>query len=79
MDNYQGYSILILDKDYSKAQMILEKSYQDGDIDNMHYTRRFYTIDGKKLLVVHYRIYPYIHEDYEFILNEFEQEGIRIL
>jgi hypothetical protein len=76
---YQGYSVIIQDKDHSKAMEILEKHRTAGDIDDIHFARHFFTIDGARILIVHYRIHPYIYEDLDTIMNEFEREGIRIL
>ena len=67
---YRVYSITIRREDLVKAEKILLKHCNDGDIDAMR-------CDDKQNGTVTYLINPYIYEDFETIKNEFKEAGIQ--
>lgn len=69
---YRVYSITIRKEDLDKAEEILLKHLNNGDIDAV---RR----DDSQKDEVTYQINPYIYEDLEIIKNEFALAGIQIL
>lgn len=72
---YRAHDVHIRKEDYEKAEAILEKHYRMGEIDDHSASMeiRF----GVQVIVYH--IHPYICEDFENIVNEFKQEGIRVM
>ena len=69
---YRVYSVTIRKEDLSKAELILLKHWNNGDIDAMR-------TDNRQVNEVTYWINPYIYEDLENIKNEFKLAGIQIL
>jgi hypothetical protein len=76
MDLYQSHVVAIPKEDHKKADEILHKYWMRGDIDLVTYTEKK-NRDGVVATV--FRISPYIYEDFEAIVNEFKQEGIRVM
>ena len=74
MDLYQVHSVKILGTDQAKADEILAKHI--SDIDDIRVSSQKNS-DGVREIT--YWIRPYIYNDFETILNEFELEGIRII
>ena len=74
MDLYQAYSVKILAEDRAKADNILMKHV--ADIDDIRITAQKNN-DG--ISEATYWIRPYIYEDFETIVNEFKEAGIRVL
>lgn len=69
---YRAHDVKIRKADLNKAEPILLKHWNDGDIDAMR-------CDDRQSDEVTYWITPYIYEDFENIKNEFELAGIQIL
>lgn len=76
MDKYRSHVVAILKEDCKKAEEILQKHWMQGNIDLVTYTEKKNS-DGVVATV--FRISPYIYEDFEAIVNEFKQEGIRVM
>ena len=79
MDKYRVYNITIHADDRDKADVILEKHYHAGDIDEMRAEDGVIKDNGELVRTVSYWISPYICDDLGVIVNEFKQEGIRVL
>lgn len=69
---YRVYSITIRREDLLKAEKIILKHWNDGDIDAVR-------CDDSHGESITYWINPYIYEDLETIKNEFKLSGIQIL
>lgn len=69
---YRVYNVTIRRNDLVKAEKILLKHWNDGNIDAMR-------CDNNSGDEVTYWINPYIYEDLENIMNEFKQVGIQVL
>ena len=69
---YRVYNVTIRKNDLVKAEKILLKHWNDGDIDAMR-------CDNNSEDEVTYWINPYIYEDLETIMDEFKQVGIQVL
>ena len=78
MDLYRVHTITIRKADRDKADKILWKHYDDGDLDDLtidvivHKDR-----DGNPLIT--YRMKTYIYEDFKTIISEFKEAGIQIV
>lgn len=75
---YRVHSVTILAEDCDKADVILEKHYRMGDIDEVSTEDRVDKNGDELVRFITYWIRPYIYDDFETIVNEFKQEGIRI-
>ena len=69
---YRVYDVKIQKEDQVKADDILLKHWNAGDIDAI-------SSDNRENGIVTYWINPYIYEDLETIKNEFKLAGIQIL
>lgn len=76
---YRMHNVTILAEDYDKAKAILDRHYRSGDIDEMHAEQHVDRIDGENTVIIRYWVAPYIYEDFETIIAEFKQAGIRII
>ena len=78
MEKFQVHDVKIRKDDREKADAILWKHYDKGDLDDVtvdviiHQDR-----DGND--VITYRIAPYLYEDFETIVKEFKEAGIRMM
>jgi hypothetical protein len=73
---YRAYDVKIKKEDRKKADEILWQHWSNGDIDGIT-VNDGRSIDGIETIV--YWIRPYIYEDLETIMDEFEQAGIQLL
>jgi ABC-type transport system substrate-binding protein len=69
---YRVYDVKIRREDLVKAEKILLKHWNNGDIDAMR-------CDNNSGDEVTYWINPYVYEDLEEVVNEFKQAGIQVL
>lgn len=76
MEFYQRQYVSILAEDYEKADKILMKHWNSGDIDNIGGTRQKRNNGGD---IIAFWIAPYVYEDFETIVNEFKEAGIQIV
>ena len=71
---YRGHDVYIRKEDYENAEEIIKKYYESGGIDDHSYT----TLMVRGGYLIKYRIHPYIYEDFETMIREFETSGIQI-
>lgn len=71
---FQVYTIKIRKEDREKADAILLKYWNNGDIDTVTNEEQI----GERLTLVTYWIRPFVYEDLEAIRNEFKQAGIQM-
>lgn len=76
---YRVHNVTIRADDRDKADAILEKHYHIGNIDATVIADGVTKDGGELISTVCYWISPYIYDDFERIVNEFKQEGIRIM
>ena len=69
---YRVYDVKIRKEDRKRAEKILLKHWNDGDIDAMR-------ADDREKESVTYWIEPYVYEDLETIISEFKEAGIQVL
>jgi hypothetical protein len=73
---YRVHNVVIPKADRVKADLILEKHWMKGDIDAI-------TCDSVPRsngeTTIAYWIAPYLCEDLQIIVDEFKQEGIRVM
>lgn len=71
---YRVHSVTIQKEDEAAANLILHD--HEYDYDDIRVTSEN-TSDGTATIT--YWIKPYIYEDFEKIVNEFEENGIRVM
>lgn len=78
MDKFQVHDVRIRKDDREKADAILWKHYDNGDLDEVTIDVIIHK-DREGNDVITYRIAPYLYEDFETIIKEFIEAGIRII
>lgn len=71
---YQVHSVTIQKEDREKADAILYSHQYDYDD-----IREDGSVDSQGNCTITYWIKPYIYEDFETIVNEFKENGIRVM
>lgn len=79
MDFYQIHDVTIQTGIFGRirAEEILKSHERRGDIDRYYIAHKEKDSDG--IMTIRYRIAPIIYEDFEKIVDEFNQNGIWVI